>query len=225
MKKAIVISAIALLAACGGTTNDVSVASTADQAASPPDSAAAGDDDTTDATISVDDLGDMPQECVDLLGAFLKKIEPKVSSIDWNEATLADFEAFSKEFEADSSSFDAQISAAGCNNYSLNGSDDRQFEQMAELAAAEAPGTLGYLQFLNSLASSDTATGEPIPSDCADIIAAIEEFLADGGSMQDLTMAEVTRLGQLMTGVSDTCTAEESTAFFARDDLTTYLGT
>ncbi len=213
MKKAIVISAIALLAACGSTTSDVSVGSTGSAV------------DATDDTITVDDFGDMPQECIDLLGSFLSKIEPKVSSIDWDEATLADFEAFTKEFEADSNSFDAEISAAGCNRYSLTGSDDRQFEQMADLAAAEAPGTLGFLQFLNSLAGSATDTGESIPSDCAGTIAAVEQFLARGETMQDLTMAEVTRLGQLMTGVSDNCSAEESSAFYAREDLTTYLGT
>jgi hypothetical protein len=213
MKKVIAISVLALLAACGSTTNDGSGGSTGSVA------------EATDDTVTVDDFGDMPAECVDLLASFLRKIEPTVSSIDWDEATLADFEAFGEEFEADSTSFDAQISAAGCNRYSLSGSDDRQFEQIAELAAAEAPGTVGFLQFLNSLASSATATSEPIPSDCAGTIAAVEEFLARGGSMQDLTMAELTRLGQLMTGVSDNCTAEESTAFFARDDLTAYLGT
>lgn len=213
MKKVIVVGVLALLAACGSTTNDGSGGSTGSAA------------EATDDTVTVDDFGDMPAECVDLLASFLRKIEPTVSSIDWDEATLADFEAFSEEFQADSTSFDAQISATGCNRYNLNGSDDRQFEQMVELAAAEAPGTLGFLQFLNSLASSATATSDPVPSDCAGNIAAVEEFLARGGSMQDLTMAEVTRLGQLMTGVSDNCTAEESTAFFARDDLTAYLGT
>ena len=193
MKKAIVVGASALLAACGGSNGSAAEA--------------------------------MPQECIDLLGSFLRKIEPNVSTVDWDKATLADFEAFTQEIEADSNSFDAEISAAGCNRYSLTGSDDRQFEQMAELAAAEAPGTVEYLQFLNSLAGSATATGESIPSDCAGTIAAVEEFLARGGSMQDLTMPEVTRLGQLMTGVSDSCAAEESSAFFAREDLTTYLGT
>ncbi len=213
MKEIIVVSVLALLAACGGTTSDVSVGSTGSAV------------DATGDTITVDDFGDMPQECIDLLGSFLRKIEPKVSSVDWDKATLADFEAITKELEADSTSFDAETSAAGCNRYSLTGSDDRQFEQMAELAAAEAPGTVGFLQFLNSLAGSATDTGESIPSDCAGTIAAVEEFLARGGSMQDLTMAEVTGLGQLMTGVSDNCTAEESSAFFAREDLTTYLGT
>ena len=224
MKKSIVISAIALLAACGGTKSDVSIGSSADQAA-PSDTATAGDVDNPDDPITVDDFGDMPPECIDLLGSFLKKIEPKVSSIDWDQATLADFEAFSKEFEADSNSFDTEISAAGCNRYSLTGSDDRQFEQMADLAAAEAPGTLGFLQFLNALAGSATDTGEPMPSDCAGTIAAVEQFLAGGGTMQDLTMAEVTRLGQLMTAVRTNCTAEESSAFYAREDLTAYLGT
>lgn len=51
--------------------------------------------------------------CIELLGAFLKKIEPTVSVINWEEATLADFEEFTQSFEADSDSFDAETAAAG----------------------------------------------------------------------------------------------------------------
>ncbi len=50
-----------------------------------------------------------------MLGAFLKKIEPTVSVINWEQATLADFEEFTQSFEADSDSFDAETAAAGCN--------------------------------------------------------------------------------------------------------------
>ena len=212
MRKIIAISVFALLAAaCGSTTNDGSE--------SAGNAAGASDD-----TVTFENIGDMPEECVDLLSSFLKKIEPTVSSINWDEATLADFGALGEAFEADSTSFDSQISAAGCDRYSLSGTDNTQFEQIASLAAAEAPGTVGFLQYLNSLSSSATDTSEPIPTDCDDTIAAVEEFLARGGSMKDLTMAELTRLGQLMTGVGQNCTIEESTAFFARDDLTVYLG-
>jgi hypothetical protein len=42
--------------------------------------------------------------------------------------------------------------------------------------------------------------------------------------MKDLTMAQVTQLGQLMTGITTNCTADEASAFFARPDITTFLG-
>lgn len=59
--------------------------------------------------------------------------------------------------------------------------------------------------------------------DCAGTITEIEPFLADAETMQDLTMAEVTRLGQLMTGVSSNCKAEEASAFYAREDVTEFV--
>jgi hypothetical protein len=41
--------------------------------------------------------------------------------------------------------------------------------------------------------------------------------------MKDLTMAEVTTFGSLMNAVSNNCTSEESTAFFARDDVSAFI--
>ncbi len=46
--------------------------------------------------------------------------------------------------------------AAGCDKYNLSGSDEVQFQQMTELAAAEAPGTVGFLTFLDSLSTAAT---------------------------------------------------------------------
>lgn len=180
-------------------------------------------DDITDDTITVDDFSDMPAECIDLLGSFLKKIEPTVSAIDWDQATLADFEAIGEQFEADSNSFDTELAAAGCDKYNLDTTDEKQFEQMEALAEIQAPGTVGFLRFLDSLASSASGDGEPVPTDCDGTIAAIEPFLANG-TMQELTMTEVTRLGSLMTAVSTNCTAEEATAFYGRDDVTAFIG-
>jgi len=230
MKRLILIGAFALLAACGSSGNDDSAGASAVDTASADTGVPASDADSTessiegsDDTITVNDFSDMPPKCIELLGSFLKKIEPTVSVIDWDQATLAEFETIGQQFEADSSSFDTELATAGCDKYNLDTSDENQFEQMAALAAAEAPGTLGFINFLNSLASSASADGEAVPADCGGTIAAIEPLLANG-TMQDLTMAEVTRLGTLMTAVSTNCTAEESTAFFAREDVTAFLG-
>ena len=48
------------------------------------------------------DFSDMPPKCIELLGTFLKKIEPTVSEIDWDKATLAEFEAFGDQFKTES---------------------------------------------------------------------------------------------------------------------------
>jgi hypothetical protein len=236
MKRLMLAGAFALLAACGSSSNGVSVGTqagatsvattpaaaattpTADTSASGGTTPVAGSDDT----ISVNDFSEMPPKCIELLSKFLKKIEPTASKIDWNTETVADFEDFTKQFQTDSDSFDAESSAAGCDKYNLTGSDDKQFEQMAALAATEAPGALGFINFLKSLSQSGTATGD-VPSDCQGTIAAIEPFLAKGETMKDLTLADVTKLGQLMTAVSANCTSEEATAFFSRADVTAFV--
>ncbi len=166
----------------------------------------------------------MPPKCIELLTTFLKKIEPTVSEIDWDTATLGDFESFGDQFKTESDAFDAQTQEAGCNKYNLNGSDEAQFEQMSALAAAEAPGTVGFIKFLGALSSAATASAGDVPGTCADTIAAIEPTLAGGGTMKDLTMAEVTKLGQLMSAIGTNCTQEEASAFYARDDLKAFIG-
>lgn len=223
MKRIILVGAIALLAACGSSDNSASVSTSGDQT-----SATGGASDTTlegsEDTITVDNFGDMPPKCIELLSTFLKKIEPTVSEIDWDKATLGDFETFGDSFKTESDAFDTATSEAGCNKYNLNGSDEKQFEQMSELAAAEAPGTLGFIKFLGALSSAATDSAGDLPTDCPSTIAAIEPFIADGGTMKDLTMAEVTRLGQLMPAIGTNCTEEEAAAFYARDDLNAFIG-
>ena len=231
MKRLILVGAFALLAACGSSSNGVSVGTQPDAAsdttsASAATTPAADDTATTVAgssdTINVNDFSEMPPQCIELLGKFLKKIEPTVSQIDWNKATVAEFEEFSKQFQTDADSFDADSSAAGCDKYNLTGSDDKTFEQMAALAQKEAPGALGFINFLKSLATSDAATADT-PTDCTGTIAAIEPFLSKGKTMKDLTLADVSRLGQLMTAVSKNCTSDEANAFFSRDDVTAFI--
>ena len=228
MKKIILVGAIAVLAACGSTKSDVSVGAGSNDTSVTTAGTAADDTATSisgsDDTITVTNFGDMPPKCIELLGQFLKKIEPVVSKIDWDKATLADFDTFGEQFKTESDSFDAETTAAGCDKYNLEGSDEKQIEQMEALAAAEAPGTVGFIKFPGSLASAATTASGDLPSDCAGTIALIEPFLADGKTMQDLTMAQVTQLGQLMTGVTTNCTAEQASAFFARPDITTFLG-
>ncbi len=231
MKRIILVSAIALLAACGSSDNNAASVNTSGDETSATAAANTSADDAaattvagSDDTITVDNFGDMPPKCIELLTTFLKKIEPTVSAIDWDTATLGDFEAFGDQFKTESDAFDAETSKAGCNKYNLTGSDEKQFEQMSELAAAEAPGTLGFIKFLGALSSAATTSAGDVPTDCASTIAAIEPFLADGGTMKDLTMAEVTRLGQLMPAVSTNCSEEEAAAFYAREDLNTFIG-
>jgi hypothetical protein len=228
MKRIILVSAVVLLAACGSTKTGVSVSTATDQTSAPDTVVPATDTAETtagsDDTINVDNFGDMPKQCVELFTSFLKQIEPDVSAIDWEKATLADFEAFGTQFQAESDAFDAQRTAAGCDKYNFNDSDEEVFKQLTDVAAAEAPGTLAFLAFLNALSADSTADSGSVPTDCTGTIAAIEPFLGTGKTMQDLTIAEVTRLGGLVTAVTTNCTTEEAAAFFDRDDVTTFIG-
>ena len=229
MKKIILIGAFALLAACGSSDKGASVSTDGNQApgattaggnATNNTTAAAGSDDT----IVVDNFDDMPPKCIELLTTFLKKIEPAASQIDWDTATLGDLDSFGAQFKTESDEFDAQTQQAGCNQYNLNGSDEKQFQQMSELAAAEAPGTVGFIKFLGAFSSAAAAGAGDVPTTCADTIAAIEPTLASGRTMKDLKMVEITKLGQLMTAVGTNCTEDEAAAFYGRDDLKAFIG-
>ena len=141
MKKIILVGVFGLLAACGSSAKESLPAAGADNTSAPAGTSGGGASTETslggaDDTITVGELSDMPPKCVELLGKFLKQIEPTVSKIDWDKATLADFEAFGDQFQAESDSFDKDTTAAGCDKYNLEGSDEKQIEQMAALAAA-----------------------------------------------------------------------------------------
>jgi len=91
MKKLIMVGAFALLAACGSSSNGVSVgtqpAGASDTTSASAATTPAADDTATTAagssdTINVNDFSEMPPKCIELLGKFLKKIEPTVSQID-----------------------------------------------------------------------------------------------------------------------------------------------
>jgi len=227
MKRSILAGAVLLLTACGDSSG-VSIGTTADSSAtspagtSAPAASTAGSADATGDTISVETFGDMPQQCIDLLAAFLKQIEPVASTIDWDTATLGDFEAFGNQFSAESQVFDDATAAAGCDKFNVTGSDDAQIKEMAALAAAEAPGTVGFINFLGALSSSADAAGS-VPGDCTGLITEIEPYLTKGSSMTVLTMTEITRFGQLMNAVRTTCSADEADAFFGRDDVTAFI--
>jgi hypothetical protein len=218
--KIVIVGAVALLAACASSKTSVSVSTAGGQASIP---ATAGSLPAAGETISVEDFGDLPRQCIDLLSTYLKAIEPKVSGVDWTKATLADVEDVGAQFKAESDAYDTQSSTAGCDAYNIAGSDAAQVKQIIEFAAAHAHGTVGYLTFMGSLSTTTDATGGSVPADCAGTIAAIESYLTAGTTMQDLTMAEVTQFEELMKGVTTNCTSEESQAFAARDDVQAFI--
>ncbi len=226
MKKILLVGAIALLAACGSSSG-VSVGSKTSTPSAGSSAQGVGSANTNGSsdTISVKSLGEMPPQCIKLLSTFLKQIEPIVSKVDWSKATLADFEALGTQFTDESTSFDTQSKSAGCDKYNVTGSDADQLKQITALAAKDAPGTLKFLTFMSSLSSSTTggAADVSVPTDCAGTTAAIEAYMAKAKTIKDLTMADITSLGKVVTAVSTNCTSDEASAFFARADVKAFL--
>ena len=230
MKKIILVGAFALLAACGSSAKDSLPAAGADDtSASANTSGGAASTETslggTDDTITVSDLSDMPPKCVELLGKFLKQIEPTVSKIDWDKATLADFEAFGDQFQAESDSFDTQTAARPAATSTTSRAPTRSSSsRWRRLRKARRPGPSG-----SSSSSARLPPARPGPAVRCRLIATARsrrssQFVKRGGTMQDLTMAEVTRIGQLITAVQTNCTSEQATALFDRADVKAFMG-
>jgi hypothetical protein len=235
VKRIILTGALALLAlAACGETNSAGTGNTSAKSApaattvnadgtTAPAATTATTSKPTDDTVTINDVSEMPPQCIKLFGAFLKKIEPEVSKIDWKKATGTEVQALGDAFSKESDDLDAQMTAAGCDKYNLAGSDKQVFNQLAKIAAAEAPGTLGFLEFISTLNGTST-TGASVPADCAGTIAALEPILAKGGKLQDLPFAEAAKISPLFSAVGTKCSADEASAFFARADVKSFVG-
>jgi hypothetical protein len=241
MNKIILAASLTLLAACGTSESGVSTGSaTAQKTAqtSVVSNAGTANADTvastaattkptepaTDDTINVSSFGEMPKQCRELFTSFLKQIEPITAKIDWQTATVADFEALDKSMTSQQDDLDAKITAAGCDKYNLDLSNSKILDQLVAIANAEAPGTTGYLKFIAGFIAQAGAASEPGTRDCASTIAAIEPFLATGKTMKDLTAGDLATLSGLMAAVGTKCTPEEAEAFYQRDDVTAFVG-
>ncbi|MEM9656191.1 MAG: hypothetical protein AAGA65_29160 [Actinomycetota bacterium] len=224
-----------LLAACGSdaTTEATTDAGDSTAAATPSDDAGSDDsgdgdggaatsgvaddgDDSDGDTISVSALDDIPQVCRDLMSDFLKDIEPVVSPLDWDNATLADFETISAEFEARADQFDEDSDAAGeCDDIDLE--EDENFDLIIQFAQDEAPGTVGFLNFISDFVdAASTALGDPTAAagfeTCEDAIAFMDGLMENYDSMDEVPVSELTAMADIVS-VIFTCTPEQMTYF------------
>lgn len=174
-----------------------------------------------DDVVIVDDVSDLPPECVDLLADFLKLIEPAVSDVDWDTATLGDFQAISDELEGQFEEMDARELELGCDNYDLS-SDQAAMDAAIAIAEEEAPGAVGWLEFVASL-SADMSTEADPSLDCESAIAYIDRLIAEGATMTDVPFSEVSRITQAMGVITSDCTPEQADEFLARQDVTDFL--
>jgi hypothetical protein len=214
-----------VLAACGGGASGGSTTVPADtttggaDVTTPPESTTVPEDDEPDPG-TITDMSDMPAECVDAFRAFLQELEPIVVDIDFENATMADLEAFGTEIEPIASQFEDQT--ASCPELDLSTEDSIAF--MREIAEQDAPGTVAYFEWLEEFIVSMDGGGTTASGDCETDIAALQVYVDQGGAMSELTMGEVAAVTSLMTAVSAECPPERFQEWISQEDVAAWAG-
>jgi hypothetical protein len=217
--------ALAAAACGGGDTTDT----TTDTTVGAEPTTTEGETTTTAAeattTTSEDDRGtvsfdDMPTECVDALVGFLQAIEPALEGVDFDTLTASDMEALGTEMEALGEEYGENLEELDCPE--PEGSDEESFAAMIEIAEREAPGTVGYLEWVQSFATAADSMGDA-SGDCETDIAAFELIVEENESMSTLTMEEIVEVGGLVTSISTVCSPERSQEFLSQDNVANFL--
>lgn len=216
----------ALVAACGGdgvdTTTTGEVGETTITTETEPSTTIVEDTTTTD-----DDdgpsvgIGDLPPECVDAFVGFLRLMEPIVEDTDWANVSMDDLEAMGTELEPLADAYATEIEDLDCDDVELEGDDEESFQYMIDLARDEAPGTVGYLEWIRDIAIGE---GPEATGDCETDIAALESIIGGGGTMAELPLAQVSSVGALMTSITTACSPERSQEFFNQADVQEFIG-
>jgi hypothetical protein len=192
----------------------------------PPDAEDIDEPDESDDRRRIDDFDDIPRECVDLIAEFLRAIEPTVSPIDWESATMSELEALSTTIDDSSTDFDVESEAAGCNDFVLGDDDERSIEFVIVVAEREAPGTVGYLEFLDDfLNSTGVAESEAsvLPEDCDGVIAYVKDLIAGVESPEDVPVSVFADIMSAISAIQTTCTPDEITAFATDPEIEAFL--
>jgi hypothetical protein len=209
-------------AACGGgdttdTTTGVEPTTTVGETTTTAAEATTTTSEDGGGTVSFDD---MPSECVDALVGFLQAIEPALEGVDFDTLTAADMEALGTEMEALGEEYGAALEDLDCPD--PEGSDDEAFTAMIEIAEREAPGTVGYLEWIQSFATAADSMGNA-SGDCETDIAAFELIVEENESMSTLTMEEIVEVGGLVTSISTVCSPERAEEFLSQDNVASFL--
>ena len=200
---------VALAACQSGTTATTAPAADTTQAETTNAPADAG---------SVGSVDDMPTECIDALREYLQAIEPVVEGIDFRSLTQNDFEAVSEDLEAATEGFEERTESCP----DLDVSTAESFSIIREFAEEEAPGTVAYFTFIEDFVGA-LESGGNASGDCETDIAAFQEFVDRGGSMADLTAAEVAEASTLMSSIGANCSDERFQEWSQDEDIQTWI--
>jgi hypothetical protein len=220
-----------LVAACGGGSGEADVTTTGDGGATDttqqPEATTTTSEADDDGGGQVVGIGDIPQECLDAFSDFLQEIEPIVEPIDWANATAADLEALAESLDPLSDTYTDEITGANCDDIELDASDEESFDFMIDFARHEAPGTVAYMEWIKEFATSvgggsDGSSGAS--GDCETDVAAFQAIVAQGGTMMDLPLADLTEITNLMTSIGTNCSPERTSEVLSQPDVAAFMG-
>ncbi|MGH8958386.1 MAG: hypothetical protein ACRDVK_06895, partial [Acidimicrobiia bacterium] len=167
---------------------------------------------------SVASVNDMPAECVEALREYLQAIEPVVDGVDFQSLTQTDFEALSEDLAAATEGFEERTESCP----ELDVSTEESFSIIGEFAEEEAPGTVAYFTFIEEFVGSLEGAGSA-SGDCETDIAAFGEFVDRGGSMSDLTAAEVVQASTLISSIGANCSDERFLEWSEDEDIQAWI--
>jgi hypothetical protein len=213
---------------------------TADENTAAEDEGDENTDEGDEDVVEVDDINDIPEECRDLMGDMLERIEPIVEEVDWENADMASMQSISEELDAEVSGMDAEMEEAGCNDFEL--ADDASMDTFIELAEDRAPGTVAYFEFIQRLqedfaeitipdvsvpegdgAEIDLGDTGDVPQDCDGAIAYVEDLMDEHESMMEMPIDELSGVGTATTVITTKCSANQMNDFFSDPDVTAWM--
>lgn len=222
--------AIGLLAACGGGDDEASDnAAGAEAASAGADGESVGLDDASAADgVEISGLDEIPEECRQILVGFLQEVEPVVSDVDWQTATMSDLSAVGAAIEGPSAEVDVDMEEAGCNEMNFVGGEDAGFVMSLELAQSEAPGAVSWLEFVRNV--SDGFDGaEPVaelagdpeddPETCDEALTAVRDLMSVSDTMTALPVDELLTAGTNLQAIPAVCSFEEMDVLFDDPDF------
>lgn len=135
-------------------------------------------------------LEGVPSECVSLMGDYLKTLEPAVKDIDWQNATMEEMANLGETIPEPSADMEAQMTAAGCDDLEFEGGDAESFAAVIALAQREAPGTVGYLTWIQGMMSDfEEGLGDLSVDGLGELTGDLGDLgeLSELGNLDDLT--------------------------------------
>ncbi len=164
----------------------------------------------------------LSDDCAELFVDFLKEIEPYVAEIDWDQTTVGSIGVVTDELEQSGIELAERSDALGCDDYDPS-ADAEVYAALLELARAEAPGSVGWLEYVNSLGPEPLGDEMTFDGDCSDALAVVERYVDEYDGMQDVPVRQLRELGDALAGAAELCSPDEASELFQRDDVTAFL--